>query len=492
VNRNLVSAVEAFNLSVDGFGDADDDDYEDSLGIWNGETFVLTQTLSSGRLANWWSTAKIFWRYGFTAPLRARRLTSSVIDRFLQLYEAPHFPFRSLTDVARLVALSPDITGKTGAEYLVEKAVGALFVTEVVQASTRVNYAQNLAQIHALEAMVCLATDGAMSVEGGNWRIFDGMAKASGAHVRLSEEVTSVRRLEERGYRVVSKSSDHNTSPTGDSDGDEEGEFFDAIILAAPYHASNIDIQPPIPKAFIPQNASYVTLHVTLLTTTNLLSPAFFNLPPTAAVPRIVLTTLPDGSLYSDPQVGPASFWSISTLRTTRNPCTGDREWLYKIFSPEPMDQETLVRMFDLPHTTPEEEDGRATGQDRPKGVSWIYRKVWQSYPYLPPRTEFDSLCLDCEMDDMGCDKTDKDCGEMGVYGNDDVYGGNGAFFYTSAMEPFISTMETSSLSGMNIARLLVDDWVNDHARSLRVQKAYEYRPAGDSKAVQNVLTQDW
>ncbi len=34
-------------------------------------------------------------------------------------------------------------------------------------------------------------------------------------------------------------------------------------------------------------------------------------------------------------------------------------------------------------------------------------------------------------------------------------------FYYTSGMESFISTMETSALMGMNVARLVMDDYVN-------------------------------
>jgi prenylcysteine oxidase / farnesylcysteine lyase len=33
--------------------------------------------------------------------------------------------------------------------------------------------------------------------------------------------------------------------------------------------------------------------------------------------------------------------------------------------------------------------------------------------------------------------------------------------YYTSGMESFISTMETSALMGMNVARLVMDDYLN-------------------------------
>ena len=36
---------------------------------------------------------------------------------------------------------------------------------------------------------------------------------------------------------------------------------------------------------------------------------------------------------------------------------------------------------------------------------------------------------------------------------------GGGGIWYTSGIESFISTMETSSLMGMNVAKLVVDGW---------------------------------
>jgi hypothetical protein len=41
-------------------------------------------------------------------------------------------------------------------------------------------------------------------------------------------------------------------------------------------------------------------------------------------------------------------------------------------------------------------------------------------------------------------------------------------FYYTSGIESFISTMETSALMGMNVARLIVDDYAEDwHANTM-------------------------
>ena len=61
--------------------------------------------------------------------------------------------------------------------------------------------------------------------------------------------------------------------------------------------------------------------------------------------------------------------------------------------------------------------------------VSWVYEKTWHSYPYLPPRVTFEDPQLEANL------------------------------WYTSGIESFISTMETSALMGMNVARLITDDW---------------------------------
>lgn len=55
---------------------------------------------------------------------------------------------------------------------------------------------------------------------------------------------------------------------------------------------------------------------------------------------------------------------------------------------------------------------------------------MWQSYPYEYPRVTFEDPEL------------------------------ARGFYYTGGMESFISTMETSALMGMNVARLVVDDYL--------------------------------
>ena len=61
--------------------------------------------------------------------------------------------------------------------------------------------------------------------------------------------------------------------------------------------------------------------------------------------------------------------------------------------------------------------------------ISWHYPYVWNSYPYELPRVTFEDPEL------------------------------ARGFYYTSGIESFISTMETSALMGKNVAQLIVDDF---------------------------------
>jgi hypothetical protein len=74
--------------------------------------------------------------------------------------------------------------------------------------------------------------------------------------------------------------------------------------------------------------------------------------------------------------------------------------------------------------------------------ISWSYEKVWHSYPYELPRLSFERIRLEGELMDP-----------RGIW-------------YTSGIESFISTMETSALMGKNVARLIANDFMAESALS--------------------------
>ncbi|KAM3069996.1 hypothetical protein ACMFMG_003967 [Clarireedia jacksonii] len=412
VNAILKNASREFGLSAQ-VTRSDDDEI---LGIWDGEKFVYTQKDSGWK---YWDIAKLLWKYGL-APIKTQRLMKTVVGNFLKLYERPFFPFRSLSDRVEELGLQA-VTSVTGEQYLTANGIGSSFAADIIQASTRVNYGQNLNFIHGLETMVCMAIEGAMQIQGGNWQMFDSMVKASNSTVLLNHTVTEITKSNDR-YRIKTTTQD----ATGRSHTHDEP--FDTIILAAPLQYTDIKIPSDL-LTHTPDTIPYVTLHVTLFTSPHTLNPTFFGLPSdSSSMPNTILTTLPPNTTPTDFQkpVGPAGFFSISTLRKVINPETLEYEYLYKIFSPSALTSEFLSGI--LGAAVPE--DLSTISPAANNTITWYHPHVWHSYPYELPRVTFEEIEL-----------------APGIY-------------YTSGIESFISTMETSALMGKNVARLVVDDYL--------------------------------
>ena len=414
VNHNLVSAVKKFGLSTRAGHDSshnrgDDDDIEDTIGVYDGEEwrYISPYDPTNG----YWTIIKLLWQYGID-PIRTNSLMKSTVSKFLQMYSAPIFPFRSLTSAVRSVGLT-DEAAMTGMDLLHKSNIGDPFAFDIIQASTRVNYASNLDRIHGVETMVCMAANGAMSVKGGNWQIFASMLEHSEANLLLNTTVVAVDHESDNSYTLIFQRPGRPKLSRAS---------FDTVILASPLQFADLTLTPPptTPISKIP----YVKLHVTLFTSPYRLDPIAFKLEAGTQVPRTILTT----TTRSDDVSAPL-FYSISTLRGLTNPATGKREYLYKIFSHAPLPDDFLHSILAVP--APDAAHNRKTPDEV---VTWRYNKIWHSYPEERPRVTFEEVRYDLA--------------------------GGGEIWYTSAIEGFISTMETSSLSGMNIARLIADRWI--------------------------------
>ncbi|CAI6093489.1 unnamed protein product [Clonostachys chloroleuca] len=411
VNHIMYNATRDFNLSVN--------DLEATLSggditaIWDGKTFVY-QSISGQSW--WWDAAKMFWKYG-TSPYYAIKMVNRVVGSFLKLYEKPYFPFRSLTQRVYELELA-SITSITGEQFL-----------HIIQAATRVNYASNLAYIHGLETMVSFATDGAVQILGGNWQIFDNMIQSSKASVYKDTAVTSIslsplHEVSAPKYQLSTKDVSSNQT-------EEYPVTFDKVIIASPWQFSNISAQEGVIRHSI-DTIPYTKLHVTLFASPFSLRPGFFGLEPGSKAPSTVYTTLgADEEPHKGAEgVGRTGFYSISTLRTVINPSTAKIEYLYKIFSAEAVSASFLsdilgAKVPETFTTTHEETETKDAGVDV---ISWYYPHWFYSYPIELPRVTFQDPII-----------------------------GDG-LYYTSGIESFISTMETSALMGMNVARLIADD----------------------------------
>ncbi|EFX03369.1 prenylcysteine oxidoreductase [Grosmannia clavigera kw1407] len=428
INQILWNATEKFGLSLDPpVGEIDG-----VLGIWDGDRFVYTQDETS---SNWWNLAKLFWKYGL-APYRANNLMQATVSKFLSLYTAPYFPFRSLSARAFELELA-QVTSQTGAQFLEQNKIAFPFSHDIIQASTRVNYASNLDTIHGLDTM------GASQVAGGNWKIFANFVRDSNADFRDNTLVKSISFASDSTNKAPKYNLKTKSSKTA-----ETAQFeFDNVVIAAPYQFSGIKSADSVLTLAIDE-IPYVTLYVTLFTSPLLLSPEFFNLEPGTKAPSTVLTTLgADESSLSD--AGKAGFFSISTLRTITNPRTERSEYLYKIFSPKKVTASFLSELLgaEVPETF-------TAPAETASVISWYYPYIFHAYPKALPRVTFQDPIV-----------------------------GNGVY-YTSGIESFISTMETSALSGMNVARLIVDD-----IQGLATGEAVD--PAASAAKAQGQQTED-
>ncbi|KAG5930278.1 hypothetical protein E4U42_002490 [Claviceps africana] len=438
-NRIMYNASRTFGLNLSEPKSSEPTDY---TVIWDGETIVFRSEKCRPR---WWNAVKLLLRYGL-APYRAMQLVKRSVGTFLQLYEEPYFPFRSLTQRAFELGLLR-LTGITGAQFLQENKINGDFVRDLMQSATRVNYASNMAFIHGLEALISFATEGAVSVSGGNFQIFEKMVQDSGATYRPNTTIAAI--AFHKGSNKPGSIPRYVLSTKETQSKAKAARFqttFDSIIIASPWQYSDIEAGEGVIKHRI-DAIPYMKLHVTLFTSPLRLQASYFGLEPGTPAPSNVYTTLgKDETAHAGPEgVGRTGFYAISTLRTVTNPKTQGKEYLYKIFSAEAVNSTFLSAILgtDIPSSF-------VTSESRTEvePISWYYPHWFYSYPIELPRVTFQDPII-----------------------------GRG-LYYTSGIESFVSTMETSALMGMNVARLIADDFAGITRRGGRAAPASRAGPS--------------
>ncbi|KAJ7071486.1 Prenylcysteine lyase-domain-containing protein [Mycena amicta] len=346
-NRNMWRAVDEFNLTRRDFRD------EQGVGIWNGEQLLFTAT---GGWWSWFDTAKTLIRYGVRSPLRTQKAVDDMVKKFLTLYSPETPKWNSISDLSTVLGWDGLVSRNT-AEWLKAEGVNHRFISEMVEASTRVNYGQNADELHALVGACSLAPTGAIAVQGGNFQAFEQFLNRSSASVFLNTSVT-------RFARPSVKSITSNGSGKWVIASDRGSETYTAVIIAAPWHSTNIKLPETVtPPPYTP----YVRLHVTLLSTTlPSLPPQSLNLTSSTKIPSMLLTTY-EGARHGgkDPEFNSLSYHGKIS----------DNEWVVKIFSKSRITDDWLNKMF--------------AGQ-----VGWVHRKEWDAYPVLAPTTTFPDIKL--------------------------------------------------------------------------------------------------
>lgn len=275
---------------------------------------------------------------------------------------------------------------------------------------------------------VSFSTEGAVAVAGGNWQIFESLLQNSQASYHLNTSVTGI--AFQKGTNKpgsVPKYVISTKQTNSKSKASKLSTSFDSVIIASPWQFSDIETTNEVIKHRI-DTIPYMKLHVTLFTSPFRLQPSFFGLEPGKVAPSNVYTTLgrDEEPHEAGDGVGRTGFYSISTLRTVTNPKTQKKEFLYKIFSAEAVTASFLSDLLGTPIPS-SFTSNESLSEVEP--ISWYYPHWFYSYPIESPRVTFQDPIL-----------------------------GRG-LYYTSGVESFISTMETSALMGMNVARLIADDF---------------------------------
>ncbi|KIM26015.1 hypothetical protein M408DRAFT_198508 [Serendipita vermifera MAFF 305830] len=331
----------------------------------------------------------MLWRYGYRSPTTTSALVQAMINTYLNLYSTVTH-WGSVEELSASLNFT-EIVGQDTAAYLASQGVGDAYAYEIVEASTRVNYAQNLDKIHALEGMCSMASDGAMSIKGGNYQVFENFIRESKASLHLNTHVTALESKSAGRWQLTA-------SKNGAAPFTEE---YDAVILAAPYDSLAMTL-PSSAEPVTP--APYVHLHVTLLATTSPSASAeYFNQAPGTSVPAMVLTTA-QGIRAGKPA---PEFNSLSYHRQLTN-----GEWIVKIFSMQRVEDDWLLKVFG--------------------NVGWVYRKVWDAYPQLPPTAKFNPMKLDKNL------------------------------YYVNGFETFISTMETETIASRGVVDLMLREMFDE------------------------------
>ncbi|KAK0506014.1 Prenylcysteine lyase-domain-containing protein [Armillaria luteobubalina] len=333
---SIFRASDEFNLTRTLF--ADDDA---RMGVWDGEQLLV----SVG--GSWWDTLKLIWKYGVLSPKRTEHVVEQMVKQFLKFYTAESPRWDNMTDLASSLDWT-ELVSRSTADFFESQHVGKNYVREIIEASTRVNYGQNVDAIHALEGAVSMAAGDAAGIQGGNYQIFEAFLRASNASVYLDTNPYA------------------SASQSWTVESDQGSKTYKAVLLAAPFHSTGMTLSPFLTSQ-VPEQP-YVRLHVTLLSTTSpSIDPEYLNLPPTATPPSMLLTTY-DGARNGGKE---PEFNSISYHGKI-----SDDEWVVKVFSQERKSDEWLRKVF--------------RGQ-----IGWVHRKEWDAYPVLPPTTSFPPVKLD-------------------------------------------------------------------------------------------------
>ncbi|KAL8709138.1 MAG: hypothetical protein Q9225_007494 [Loekoesia sp. 1 TL-2023] len=375
-----------------------------SVGVWDGATFILRGE-GDLKARTWTDWARYAWTYGFSVN-NLRKWLSEKLPLFRRLLGRWEYASRNIPRDIQDLGLTAEL--KSNAWSLLQNLTSPDFLREIVQATTRAWFSQDLATMDGLAALVAInpaATDSIMN--GGNHKLIGRLIKLSDVDLHLNSTVTKIQRSPVRKYRLTIKTPSHYHDQ---SSSDNEEADYDAIIIAAPLQMANIEFDIDIHVAASPPRP-YASRHVTHFTSSEPLSPTYFNLSSSSSMPSKIYTT-------TSAKIPPPPFFSIehSFASLGLDGCIAQSENMYKVVTASPLLDATILSL--LGH------DPDRALEDA--GVRWVHREEWK-YAFL-----------------------EHDRGAM----LDDFEIADG-MFYTGVGEEVVSSLEMSCKMGRRAATLL-------------------------------------
>ncbi|KAJ1508471.1 hypothetical protein HMI55_000360 [Coelomomyces lativittatus] len=152
-NKNVLKAFEQFNLR-----NKEDPD-EPYMTLYNGTHVVCTLPTDD----SWTSTWIWFRRYNYN-PYKLRRLADSVAVLLDPIYTSENDAYESYETLVNALGLKP-YTAITSEEFLKPK-FSEVFLKEIVEPVTLVNYANPLSAVHSLASLIGFVSGNWYSVKG--------------------------------------------------------------------------------------------------------------------------------------------------------------------------------------------------------------------------------------------------------------------------------------------------------------------------------------
>lgn len=400
------SVIHPLNLHmkhfVDKLGIPPRKDVPSKMAIFNGKELTFEES-------DWFiiNFLRFLWRYGFNF-LRMQMWVEGILDKFMRIYQYQQYGY-SFSSVERLVhAMGGDsflsLMNHTLEETMIGDGFSQVFINDIVEPITRVNYGQSV-RISGFVGAVSLAgaDSGLWAVDGGNKRVCTGLLYNSKSEL-IPARVTSIT-VKVRTSKTGTATSFYEVSYVGE-DGAAHS-LYDIVIIATPLHQGMSDItfsgfSPPIPSHYPGR------YHQTVATLVHgLLNVSYLGTTEAASHFTVsdILTTSSEGSMIN----------SLSSLDPVhippgykRSPASHKKVW--KVFSSEPLTKEQLKSMF----------------------LSWdsVSETLWLAYPsYSPPQRKTPPFIL------------------------------HNRLYYLNSVEWAASAMEMSAISARNLALLAHHRW---------------------------------